>query len=177
MSGARPEGDGPTRGRSDVDLEAHRVEDDENVEYLALDHEVRYVASWGASTSEREAAREQGRPPEREPSYETTPADWWGYRECIEAAATRASGHVQDVLGTERVHWSVGQHDDDDLGAFVNTQTTLRSSGTVAETPDVDFDAVVEATPRTVRASYELDEFEYALDVPVFARHQVLQHD
>lgn len=45
-------------------------------------------------------------PPEREPYYETTPADWWGYRECIEAAATRASERVREALGTERVHWS-----------------------------------------------------------------------
>ena len=172
-----PESRGPERGRSDVDLDVHDVEDDEDVEYLHEEHEVRYVAAHRyPSREEAEAARERGETPEPEPQYDTTPADRWGKQRCRSAAATAAAEHVQEELGDENIHGGVTSGlTEDNEGVTVNTRTTLDRECDVVYDTDVDYEELVAATPRTVLASYELDEFAYEMDVPVFARHTVEQ--
>lgn len=174
-----PESRGPDRGQSDAELDVHDVEDDENVEYLPEEHEVRYIAAHRyPSREEAEEAREQGETPEREPQYETTPADRWGKQSCRSAAAIAAAEHVQDELDTEEISGGVTSGlTDDNEGVTVNTRTTLDRECNVVHETDVDYEELVAATPRTVSASYEMDGFEYEMDVPVFARHTVERLD
>lgn len=170
-----PENRGPDRGQSDVELDVHDVEDDENVEYLPKEHEVRYVAAHRyPSREEAEEAREQGETPEREPQYDTTPADRWGKQRCRSAAVKAAAEHVQEELDTENISGGVTSGlTKDNEGVTVNTRTTLDRECDVVYDTDVDYEDLVAATPQTVSASYEMDGFEYEMDVPVFARHTV----
>lgn len=185
----RPRSRGPVRGRSDADIEVHEVEDDERVEYLEDADEVRYVSGWTHSTPWDQLGPDEH--PEREPTYATTPAERWGKTRCLEAAARAAEAHAGSVLGTDEVTWWIGIVDDgtvadddpatvtdDDRAAGVEVGTVLSRSGEIASDVAVDFEALVAATPRTVSASYELDErFECHHRVPVYARHAVMQHD
>lgn len=174
-----PESRGPDRGQSDVELDVHDVEDNEDVEYLPDEHEVRFVAAYRyPSREEAEEAREQGETPEREPQYDTTPADRWGKQRCRSAAATAAAEHLQEELDTEDISGGVTSGPtDDNVGVTVNTRTTLDRECDVVYDTDVDYEELVAATPRTVSASYEMDGFEYGMDVPIFARHTVEQND
>lgn len=175
--GSNTESRGPDRGQSDVELDVHDTEDDEDVEYLPDEHEVRFVFAYRSPPrEEREAAREQGETPEREPQYDTTPADRWGKQQCRSAAAKAAAAHVQDELDTEEVAGGVTSGiTGDNEAVTVNTRTHLGRECNVVSDTDVEYKELVAATPRTVAASYELDEFEYQMDVPVFARHRVIQ--
>lgn len=170
-----PEGRGPDRGRSDVSLDVHEVEDDGEVEYLADEHEVRYVAAHRyPSREEAEEARERGETVQPEPRYDTTPADRWGKQRCRSAAAGAAAEHVREELDDENVHGGVTSGlTEDNEGVTVNTRTTLDRECNVTYDSEVEYEELVAATPRTVTASYELGEFEHEMDVPVFARHTV----
>lgn len=173
--GSIPESRGPDRGQSDVELDVHDTEDDEDVEYLPDEHKVRFVAAYRYSSREgAEDAREQGETPEREPQYDTTPADRWGKQQCRSAAAKAAAAHVQAELDTEEIAGAVTSDiTGDNEAVTVNTRTLVGQECNVVSETDVEYEELVPATPRTVAASYELDEFEYQMDVPVFARHNV----
>lgn len=175
--GSVPESRGPDRGQSDVELDVHDVEDDEDVEYLPEENEVRYVAAHHYPPREQaEEAREQGKTPEPEPRYDTTPADRWGKQRCRSAAAIAAAEHVQEELDAENISGGVTSGlTDDNEGVTVNTRTSLDRECNVVYDTDVEYEELVATTPRTVSASYEMDGFEYELDVPVFARHMVEQ--
>lgn len=176
--GSVPESRGADRGQSNVELDVHDTEDDEDVEYLPDKHEVRFVAAYRyPSREEAENAREQGETPDREPQYDTTPADRWGKQQCRSAAAKAAAEHVQDELDTEEVSGAVTSGiTDENEAVTVNTRTHLDRECKVVSDTDVEYEELVAATPRTVAASYELDEFKYQLDVPVFASHRVLHN-
>lgn len=175
--GSVPESRGPERGQSDVELDVHEVEGDDDVEYLPEEHEVKYVAAHRyPPRDEAEEAREQGETPEPEPQYDTTPADRWGKQRCRSAAAGAAAEHVQEELDAENISGGVTSGlTDDNEGVTVNTRTSLDRECNVVYDTDVEYEELVAATPRTVTASYEMDGFEFELDVPVFARHTVEQ--
>jgi len=172
-----PESRGPERGQSDIELDVHDVEDNDDVEYLPEEHEVRYVAAHRyPSKEEAEAKRERGETLEPEPQYDTTPADRWGKQRCRSAAATAAAEHVQEELDAEGISGGVTSGlTDDNEGVTVNTRTTLDRKCDVVYDTDVEYEELVAVTPRTVSASYEMDGFDYEMDVPVFARHMVEQ--
>lgn len=136
---------------------------------------MRYVAAHRyPSREEAEEARERGETPEREPQYDTTPADRWGKQRCRSAAAITAAGHVQEELDTEDISGGVTSGlTEDNEGVTVSTRTTLDRECDVVYDTDTDYEELVAATPRIVSASYEMDEFEYEMEVPVFARHTV----
>lgn len=170
---------GPDRGQGDVELDVHDVEDDEDVEYLPEEHEVRYVAAHRyPPREEAEEAREQGETVEAEPQYDTTPADRWGKQRCRSAAAKAAAEHVQEALDAGDISGGVTSGlTEDNEGVTVNTRTTLDRECDVVYDTNVDYEELVTATPRTVSAAYEMDGFEYEMDVPVYARHTVEQLD
>lgn len=170
-----PESRGSDRWQSDIELDVHDVEDDEDVEYPPEKHVVRFVAAYRyPSREEAEEAREQGDTPEPEPQYDTTHADRWGKQRCRGAAAIAAAEHVQEELDTENISGGVTSGlTDDNEGVTVSTRTTLARECDVVYDTDVDYEELVDATPRTVSASYEMVGFEYGMDVPVFARHMV----
>lgn len=150
------------------------VEDDGDVEYRPTTDEVRYVSAYRDATPSDEL--EPGEEVERRPSYATTPADRWGTTKCVEAAARRAAERVSEILDTEDVAWALTSRvDGHHRAALVDVTTLLGRDGTVASTPDVDFDALVEAAPRTVSARYELEDLTYEMDVPVYASHTVVR--
>lgn len=170
-----PEPRGPTRGESDVELSVHEPEDDDQVEYLPASEEVRYVGGYYHTKPPSEL--EPGEAPEREPRFSTTPAERWGTTQCLKAAGKRAADHVSETLDTEDVSYGIsGRIEGYDRAAVTDVTTVVRRDGSVGHAPDVDFDAVVEATPRTVSASYELDDFEYELDVLIHVRHSVIRN-
>lgn len=166
---------GPVRGRCDVELSVREAEDDDQGEYLPGSAEVRYVSGYYHTKPPNELA--PGEAPEREPRFSTTPADRWGTTQCLKAAGKRAADHVSETIDTEDVSCGIsGRIEGYDRAAVVAVTTVVRRDGSVGHTPDVDFDAVVEATPRTVSARYELDDFEYELDVPIHVRHSVIRN-
>ena len=170
-----PEPRGPRRGESDVELSVHEEEDDDQVEYLPESKEVRYVGGYHHTKPPNEL--EPGEAPEREPSFSTTPAERWGTTQCLDIAVRAAADHVAETLDSEDISWCVTSRTEGfDRAALVDVTTVVRRDGTVGHAPDVDFDAVVEVTPRTVSASYELGGFEYELDVPIHVRHSVVRN-
>lgn len=166
---------GPTRGESDVEIEVREIEDDEDVEYIDEDHSVRYVAGWRHTNHEEV---QEGEPPEREPFYDTTPFERWGETQCLTAAARAAAEHVNDELDTDEVSSGITSLvDGEDRAAIVTVQTILDRGGEPVHETSVEFDALVATTPATVGVTYRLDDQEYQVDAPVYARYDVLQQD
>lgn len=164
---------GPARGESNVEIEIQESEDDENVEYIEKNSSVRYVAGWRHTNQEE---IEEGESPEREPFFETTPFEQWGKTQCVSAAAHAAAEHVNDELDTDEVGGGITSGvEGEDTAAVVSVTTILDREGKVVQKTDVEFEALVAATPATVEATYVLGEHEYELNVPVYARYDVLQ--
>lgn len=166
---------GPTRGESDVEIEVEEIEDDEEVEYIEGEHAVRFVAGWRHTNHEE---IREGEPPELEPFYETTPFDRWAVIQCTSAAARAAAEHVNDELGTDEVGSGIsnsveGEH----LAAIVSVRAILDRDGEPVHETSVEFDALVAATPATVQVTYLLDDQEYQMNAPVYARYSVLQQE
>lgn len=181
-----PEARGPVRGESDVEIEVREVEDDENVEYVASDDAVRYVAAWrhvdrektdGEGDRDDQNGTDDG-PPEREPVFETTPFERWGETQCLSAAARAAVDHVNDELDTDEVGGGVTSTvEGEDRAAFVSVETVLDRDGEVVRESDVEFEELVAATPATVEATYVLGDREYELAAPVYAEYTVLRYE
>lgn len=164
---------GPVRGEDDP-IETRAVEDEE-VEYRPDEDAVRYVAR-RRHTNHEEV--EDGEPPEREPVYETVPWEEWAATQCRSAAGSAAAEHANAALGTDDVGGGITAGiEGRDVAAFVSIQTVLDWDGDVVHEPDVGFEALVGATPRTVHATYVLDGQEYVLDAPVYAEYSVMQYD
>lgn len=168
-----PESSGPVRGESTADLDVRDVEDDE-VEYLSEDDAVRYVAA--RRRANQDAVENGSEPPTREPVYETTPFEEWAEIRCHSAAAQAAAEHANDELDTDEVGGGISSAvEGHDLVAAVAVRTVLDRDGEVVHGTDVEFQALVAATPATVTATYVLEGRERELSVPVYARHSVLQ--
>lgn len=169
------DGQGPTRGESEVDIEVQEIEDDANVEYIEGDHAVRYVARWRHTNHEEV---QEGDPPEREPVYERTPFEDWAKIQCFTAAARVGAEHANDELGTDEVSGGITNSiEGEDIVAVVSVETILDRDGEPVSETSVEFDALVAATPATVHVTYHLDDQEYQLDAPVYARSHVLQQE
>lgn len=164
---------GPTRGKSNIEIAVQEIEDDEGVEYIEGRHAVKYVAGWRHTNHE---AVQEGAPPAREPFYETTPFEKCGETQCLSAAARVAAKHVNDDLDTEEVTGGITSlGEGEDRAAIVLIETTLNRNGELVHKPSVAFDALVTATPATVEVTYYLDDLEYQMDAPVYAQHDVCQ--
>lgn len=169
-----PKPRGPVRGESDVALDVREVEVDEDVEYLADDDAVRYVAAWRHAN--HDAVENGSEAPTREPVYETTPFEDWAETRCVSAAAGAAAGHANDELDTDEVGGGITSAvQGHDLAAVVSVTTTLDREGDVVAGTDVDFEALVDAAPATVTATYVLEDREHELAAPVYAEHAVLR--
>lgn len=165
-----PASRGPTRGESDVEPEVETVESDDDVEYLADEHAVRYVARW------RNEGRGEDGEPTREPEYETVPFEEWAEIECVEAAGRAAADHVRDELGVGGVSAGISNGvDGEDIAAVLAIETELDRDGEVVREPAVEFEALVATTPASVDATYVLADQAYRTTPPVYASHQVLR--
>ncbi|MFC7202784.1 hypothetical protein ACFQJC_04605 [Haloferax namakaokahaiae] len=166
---------GPTRGESDAAVTVREVEDREYVEYLPEHDVVRHVAEWRHTDYETLAPGENPDAGE----YETIPFGHWATRRCAFAAAGAAAEHVRAELGvTEKGAVTGGVSSsiaDEQIAAVVETVETYDRDGDLLYETDVEFETLVEATPRTVTATYVLDGRERTVDVPIYARHTVLQ--
>ncbi|WP_227134214.1 hypothetical protein [Halorubellus salinus] len=165
-----PTSRGPTRGESDADVETRVVESDADVEYLADEHAVRYVARW------RNEGRGEDGEPTREPEYETTPFEDWAEIQCVEAAGRAAADHAGAALGASDVGAAISSGvAGEDLAAVVVVETVLDRDGEVVREPAVGFDGLVAATPASVDATYVIADEAYSMDAPVYVRHSVLR--
>jgi hypothetical protein len=159
---------GPSRGRSDAAVEI-RAEDDEQVEYLPEERAVRYVAGWVAVDDPAE-----GEPAERVPRFSTTPFERWAETRCLEAAARAAADRANEELGVDEATGGVtADVDGTNRAAVVTVRTVIDREGRVVSKPSVGFEALVAATPATVRARYRLGDRIADRDVPVYARSVV----
>lgn len=169
-----PEPRGPARGGSDADLSVRKVEDDDEVTYLEDEGAVEYVAAWRHAN--HDAVENGSEAPTREPVHETTPFDEWAETQCHSAAARAAAEHANDELDTDAVGGGISAAvEGHDLAAVVSVSTVLDREGDVVSETDVDFEALVAATPATVTATYVLDGREHEQSVPVYARYRVLR--
>lgn len=134
------------------------------------------IRIWSGWRHTNHEAVQEDAPPEREPSYETTPFEKWGETQCLSAAARVAAKHVNDELDTEEVKGGITSlGEGEDRAAIVLIETTLNRNGELVHKPSVAFDALVTATPATVVVTYYLDDLEYQMDAPVYAQHDVCQ--
>lgn len=150
-----------TRGESDVDLEVRTEEDDEHVEYLDDDKEVRFVGAVGPT----------GEDGERRRRYETTSWERWGEMRCLSAAGDAAADHVAEERGLDVVGSGLTSRvDGHDRAAFVSVYDP--GLGDEDAEPSVEFDAVVAETPATVDVTYVLEDRTYEMEAPMFVRLQ-----
>ncbi|MFP9192356.1 PGF-CTERM sorting domain-containing protein [Natronosalvus vescus] len=144
---------GPVRGELEIDLEVRLVEDNEHVEYLEDDDEVRYVAAWGSSDEDGE----------RQPSqFATSSWERWGETRCLPAAAEVAADHLADELGDgiDGVGYGItGRVPDRDRAAIV----TVRDDS-------IDQDDLAAVTPAAVDATYVLEERTFEMTVPIYVQ-------
>ena len=100
--------------------------------------------------------------------------DHWLGVECPHLAGR----YLDDVLGwrlDDREYVSAGIVSDGEL--WVRRVVHARRDGEVTGSPDVEFDAVVEATPQYVEATVTLDEFEHTCRPPVYVEDSVSQEE
>lgn len=176
-----PEPAGPTRGESDAEVRTEVVEDDPDVEYLASEDAVRYVAYWSSSGGDTPVKTDEAG---RRAIYETVPFEEWAGTQVLHVAATAAAAHVREAFDAGGVGAGVGTGggDQEESIAYVVTSTVLNREGDVAVGSDgermdtgVPFDALVDATPASVTATYRLGGEEVERDVPMYAVHKVMQ--
>ncbi|KAB1187365.1 MULTISPECIES: hypothetical protein [Haloferax] len=172
-----PDGKGPVRGESDAEVTVREVEDRENIAYIPENDTIRYVSAWRHTNHE---AVEAGEKPEREAVYDTLPFTEWAARRCTFAAARAAADHVRtelDVADPRSISGGVSSRvEGERSAAVVESVETYDWDGNLVHETGVAFETLVAATPRTVHATYVFGERETQLDVPVYARHVVLQH-
>lgn len=166
---------GPARGQSDVEIEVEEVEDDDDVEYVDGNHTVRYVAGWRHANHEEV---KEGAPPVREPVYDTTPFERWGETQCLWMAARTAAEHVNEVHGTEdATHGITSRVPGEDRAAIVTVGVLLDEDGEVVDGAEITFEELIRTTPASVDVTYRVDEEEYRMEPPVFARFEVYRLD
>lgn len=171
-----PTDDGPTRepvrGAADP-VTVERTVDDEELEYLEATDEVRYVAAY-RHTNHDEV--ENASKPEREPVYETTPFERWGETECAHAAALEVGDIIENAFdGGANTSPGVTTRDGKKV-VEADYHTHLDRDGDVISKPSVEFERVVEVTPRSVTATVSLEGHEHADTVPVFVRRATIQN-
>jgi PGF-CTERM protein len=133
------------RGKDDVYLTAHVVEDDEDVEYLPEDDEVKFATVMSGD----------------EPAhFETRPWEEWAEMKCIVPAAETAVEYVRREHGVE-VTVGDGSVEEYDYALFL-------------EFPDEEFtiEKIAPLTPVSVTVTYVLAGRTYETNIPVFARIQ-----
>jgi hypothetical protein len=172
-----PEGKGPVRGESDAEVTAREVEDREYITYIPKNDTIQYVAAWRHTNHEEVEAGEK---PEREAVYDTIQFEEWAARRCVFAAARAAAEHVRselDIAEPAAITGGVSSAVDGEAPTAVveSTETYDREGNLVHET-GVEFETLVTTTPRTVEATYVFGDRETKQDVPIYARHTVLQH-
>ncbi|WP_411967385.1 hypothetical protein [Haloferax sp. YSSS75] len=172
-----PKGKGPVRGESDAEVTAREVEDRENVAYIPENDTVRYVAAWRHTNHEEVEAGEK---PEREATYDTLPFTEWATRRCTLAAARAAADHVRselEVAEPRSIRGSVSSSvEDEERAVVVESVESYDWEGNLVHETGVEFEALVAATPKTVHATYVFGDQTAERDVPIYARHVVLQH-
>lgn len=153
----------PIRGEREVALDVVDEEDDEYIEYLDEDDEVRFVEAWVAGEPTEEPADE---PPEREPRFTTTPWEEWAKRRCKMAAAEKAADEVETEL----------DHDDVSVGHGISSRVPEKETAAVITIHDIDDqlgldrESAAALTPATVDATYKLDDQQFDHEVEIFAR-------
>ncbi|MFC6977082.1 hypothetical protein ACFQL1_23935 [Halomicroarcula sp. GCM10025709] len=151
------------------------VETDENVEYIAENDTVRYVAAW-KHTNHDEV--QEGAKPEHKPVYETTPFDEWARTEAFVAAAKAAAEHANAELGVDEVGGGITSTiDGKELAPIVSVQTVLDREGDVVSEASVSFEELVAVTPASVDVTYRLSDQGVQLAAPVYARYTVVQQE
>lgn len=85
------------------------------------------------------------------------------------AARDPAINHTREQLGVS-IGGGVG-----DGRVYTSIATTVGRDGDITHRPEVEFEALVAATPRTVDGTYLLDDREQTTAVPVYAKH-VVEH-
>lgn len=171
-----PEGKGPVRGESDADVTAREVEERDDITYVPENDTVRYVAAWRHTNHEDVEA---GETPEREATYDTVPFTEWATRRCIFAAARAGADHVRselDIAVPRSISGGVSSSvDGEETAAIVESVETYDRDGNLVHETGVAFDRLVATTPRTVTATYVFGDRTAERDVPIYARHVVLQ--
>lgn len=147
-----PESKGPVRGEYDVELSVRVVESDESIEYLPESDSVRFVARRSGDDA----------------MYETSEWDAWVKIQCASAARDPAINHVNEQLGAS-IGGGVG-----DGHVYTSIATIVGQDGDITDRPEVEFETLVAATPRTVDATYVLGDQEQTNTVPVYAKHVVV---
>jgi hypothetical protein len=156
----RGEGDSTTARKSVTDEPGFR----DDFEYLESIESVRYVSA----TSGGQPVR-----------TETVSFERWARIQSATLGARRAARVTNDRLGTDGIDWMVGSPPPDaDADARVITLTivkTLDREGNIVEWPPVTLSQLVDTTPRSVDATYTLEDNSFSRTIPVYAQYEVLR--
>lgn len=132
----------------------------ETVEYLRSTDEIRYVASWQVTN------REAGEPPERAPTYETTPFEAWARTECAHVGRREVTERLERAFGAESGIGATVTTVDLSKVIAVWVTTVFDADGSVVSEPTVTVEEVRKRTPATVRATISIGGREYTHEVP-----------
>lgn len=147
--------------------------DRDGIEYLEDGDAVRYVAAYRAP----ENFTATDGPPTRTPVYETVAFEEWAEVECASAGSTRVVEAVRSrVDGGSAISGGVTSRDNTTVILVIH-QTLLDVEGNVLSEPDVGFDRLVAAAPRSVAVELRLEEREHACTVPVYVRHVTIRQE
>lgn len=147
-----PTSQGPTRGEADADLSTRMQEPNSNVEYLEERSVVRFPETRSGGGAD---------------DYKTVPWERWARRRCTSAAKEPA---VQ--FASKRLDASIGgETSEESVHTLITTNV---EDGEVTDRPEIGFDRLVSATPRSVEATYILETQKLTRNVPVYAMHRVI---
>lgn len=151
-----PESKGPVRGENEVNTSIRVNETDASVEYFPENDSVRFVSHRSGDSAAK---------------YTTRDFKEWAKIQCASAAKEPAMRHVEQELG-EQVGGGVRGEE-----VTVTIATHLNREGNVTSRPDISFEELVAATPKTIEVTYALEDREHTCEVPVYAEHRVWQDD
>lgn len=161
-----PTPSGPIRGEGPTERSASETESDPDIKYLPDTEEVRYVArlSGGGPSSTREK------------QYETTPFEDWAHSQCAFVAAESAREYAANQLDAADISGGVTSGiEGHDSVPVLTTKKVLNREGEVIRTPPVELSELVSVTPRSVQATYTLEDRSYERTAPVYAQFLIAQ--
>ncbi|WP_135852866.1 hypothetical protein [Halorussus salinus] len=140
----------------------------DDLEYVASNDTVRYVAAWRTNRS--------GETPTRKPIYETIPFEEWAEVECASAAARRVGEAIDERLGGPHDGVATGvTTEEGERTVLVEHQTLVDRDGEVVSEPSVSYRRVRRVAPERAVVEVTFAGHTRECEVPVTTRQATIR--
>jgi hypothetical protein len=140
----------------------------DDLEYVASNDTVRYVAAWRTNRS--------GETPTRKPIYETIPFEEWAETECASAAARRVGEAIDERLGGPHDGVTTGvTTEESERTVLVEHQTLVDRDGEVVSEPSVSYRRVRRVAPERAIVEVTFAGQTRECEVPVTTRQATIR--